>query len=251
VVFPLVFGFLTGIAPEGVAVMTDITAYLEFVLTLFFAFGLAFEIPIATIILVWMGITTPAALRAKRPYVIVGVFVIGMLLTPPDVISQTLLALPMWLLFELGVFFAQVFPAHNPAADDEATVNEPQTVATGVPGSAQPTPEDLSETWEEGRFVPLTEDEMDEELDRLEAEGDKEKGAAASPSPADAAPLARVHSDADRRARVDAKLGRIHELRQALDFDGMRRLLYEVLVEGDEAQIKVARNILAQLDHPP
>ncbi|MGB5640158.1 MAG: twin-arginine translocase subunit TatC, partial [Sedimenticolaceae bacterium] len=108
VVFPLVFAFLTGVAPEGVAVMTDITHYLDFVLTLFFAFGLAFEVPIATIVLVMAGATTPQKLAAKRPYVIVGAFVIGMLLTPPDIISQTLLALPMWLLFEVGLLLSRM-----------------------------------------------------------------------------------------------------------------------------------------------
>lgn len=107
VVFPLVFGFFVMAAPEGVTVMTDISKYLDFVLTLFFAFGFAFEVPIATILLVWSGATSPEALVKKRPYIIVGAFVIGMLLTPPDVISQTLLAVPMWLLFEVGVFFSR------------------------------------------------------------------------------------------------------------------------------------------------
>lgn len=106
VVFPLVFAFFTAAAPDGVSVMTDISRYLDFVLTLFFAFGAAFEVPVVTVLLVWTGMTTPAALREKRPYVIVGAFVLGMLLTPPDVISQTLLAVPVWLLFELGLFFA-------------------------------------------------------------------------------------------------------------------------------------------------
>lgn len=110
VVFPLVFGFLTQAAPEGVAVMTDISSYLDFVLKLFFAFGLAFEVPIATLLLVWSGASTVESLREKRPYVIVGAFVIGMLLTPPDVISQTLLALPVWLLFELGLVSARWLP---------------------------------------------------------------------------------------------------------------------------------------------
>jgi len=110
VVFPLVFGFLTQAAPEGVAVMTDISSYLDFVLKLFFAFGLAFEVPIATVLLVWSGASTVESLREKRPYVIVGAFVIGMLLTPPDVISQTLLALPVWLLFELGLISARWLP---------------------------------------------------------------------------------------------------------------------------------------------
>lgn len=109
--------------------MTDISKYLDFVLKLFFAFGLAFEVPIATILVVWAGITSPEALVAKRPYIIVGAFVIGMLLTPPDVISQTLLALPMWLLFELGVFFSRLYAIGKwsqtggtpTGANDEAT----------------------------------------------------------------------------------------------------------------------------------
>jgi len=109
VVFPLVFGFLTAAAPEGVAVMTDIAKYLDFVLTLFFAFGLSFEVPIITIVLVWTGLATPASLSEKRPYVIVGAFIIGMFLTPPDAISQTLLAVPIWLLFETGLLFSRLF----------------------------------------------------------------------------------------------------------------------------------------------
>ncbi len=103
VVFPLAFGFFAGASPEGVAMMTDINSYLDFVLKLFFAFGVAFEIPIATVLMVKAGITTVEKLREKRPYVIVGCFVVGMLLTPPDVISQTLLAIPMWALFEAGI----------------------------------------------------------------------------------------------------------------------------------------------------
>ena len=148
VVFPVVFAFLTGTAPEGVAVMTDISKYLDFVLTLFFAFGVAFEVPIATILLVWSGVVTPATLRAKRPFVIVGAFVIGMLLTPPDIISQTLLALPMWLLFELGIFFSERF------------VKKP----------AEPLPGDDD-------YQPMTEEDMDAELDRMEAEDDDRSSA--------------------------------------------------------------------------
>lgn len=109
VVFPLVFGFLTAAAPDGVAVMTDISRYLDFALTLFFAFGISFEVPIATILLVWTGVVTPKGLADKRPYVIVGAFVFGMLLTPPDAISQTLLAVPVWFLFELGLLFSRFF----------------------------------------------------------------------------------------------------------------------------------------------
>ncbi len=119
IVFPLIFSFLIGAAPEGVAVMTDISKYLEFVLKLFFAFGAAFEVPVATILMVWAGVTTPDRLVAKRPYVIVGAFVVGMLLTPPDMISQTLLAVPIWLLFELGVYAARIMvPPREEAEDD-------------------------------------------------------------------------------------------------------------------------------------
>jgi sec-independent protein translocase protein TatC len=106
VVFPLVFGFFTSTAPAGVAVMTDINKYLDFVLTLFMAFGLAFEIPVATVLLVLSGAVDVAKLRRIRPYVVVGCFVIGMVLTPPDVISQALLAIPMWLLYEVGILFS-------------------------------------------------------------------------------------------------------------------------------------------------
>ncbi|MCS3457818.1 twin-arginine translocase subunit TatC [Aeromonas rivuli] len=119
VVFPLVFGFFTSTAPAGVTIATDIANYLDFVLTLFFAFGVAFEIPVATILLCWTGVTTPESLKAKRPYVVVTVFVIGMLLTPPDVFSQTLLAIPMWMLFEVGVFFARFYTRKEPLADEE------------------------------------------------------------------------------------------------------------------------------------
>ena len=108
VVFPLVFMFFTSIAPEGISVMPDIRSYLDFVLKLFFAFGLSFEIPIAVVILSWMGVVEPDNLAKKRPYVFVLCFVLGMLLTPPDIISQTLLAIPMWLLFEVGILFGRL-----------------------------------------------------------------------------------------------------------------------------------------------
>ena len=109
VVFPLIFAFFTSVGPEDITIMTDINRYLDFVLKLFFAFGLAFEIPIAAVLMIWAGITTPEDLAKKRPYIIVGCFVFGMLLTPPDVISQSLLAIPMWILFEFGVFFGRFF----------------------------------------------------------------------------------------------------------------------------------------------
>ena len=103
VVFPIIFTFFANVAPEGVAVMTDINAYLSFAIKLFFAFGFAFEVPIATILMIYMGATSVESLRKKRPYIIVCAFIVGMLLTPPDVFSQTLLALPVWLLFEAGL----------------------------------------------------------------------------------------------------------------------------------------------------
>ncbi len=127
VVFPLIFAFLTAAAPDGVAVMTDISHYLDFVLTLFFAFGLAFEVPVATVLLVLMGTTTTQTLRRQRPYIIVGAFVLGMLLTPPDVISQTLLAIPIWLLFELGILTAHLVQQRsgtNQISENPATTSD-------------------------------------------------------------------------------------------------------------------------------
>ena len=109
VVFPIVFGFFTRVAPEGVAVMTDITHYYDFVLALFFAFGVAFEIPIATMLLVKTGMVSVEKLKQYRPYVFLSCFVVGMMITPPDVISQTLLAVPMYILYEAGLFFAKRF----------------------------------------------------------------------------------------------------------------------------------------------
>jgi sec-independent protein translocase protein TatC len=146
VVFPLVFGFLTKTAPEGVAVMTDISRYLDFVLTMFFAFGVAFEVPVAVVLLMWTGVVSSQALKEKRPYIIVAAFVIGMVLTPPDVISQTLLAVPMWLLFEVGVFMGERFaPAKREDSDD-----------ANDSGHAE--------------YEPMTEEDMERELDRIDAE---------------------------------------------------------------------------------
>lgn len=123
VVFPLAFGFLTHTAPVGVVVSTDIASYLSFVMALFMAFGVSFEVPVAIVLLCWMGVTTPEDLRKKRPYVIVGAFVVGMLLTPPDVFSQTLLAIPMYFLFEVGVFFARFYVGKRrmPSEEDDET----------------------------------------------------------------------------------------------------------------------------------
>lgn len=119
-VFPVIFGFFTSVAPEDVTIATDIESYLNFVLKLFFAFGFAFEIPIAIILLCWAGVTTPDKLRSKRPYVVVGAFVIGMLLTPPDIISQSMLAVPMLLLYEVGIIIASLYRGRSDDEQDEA-----------------------------------------------------------------------------------------------------------------------------------
>ena len=198
VVFPLVFGFLIGIAPEGVAVMTDISHYLNFVLKMFFAFGVAFEVPIATILLVWSGATTPEKLASKRAYVVVGAFVVGMLLTPPDMISQTLLAIPMLILFEFGIIFSKYFVRKKDDEDiyndddediDDADPAEPEAAhmsasANNIKDSnTQADDDDSYEDYDEDEHLkesdhePMSEEEMDAELDRIEAEEDAERAA--------------------------------------------------------------------------
>jgi sec-independent protein translocase protein TatC len=109
VVFPLMFGFFTSVAPEGVEVMTDISSFLDFITMIVLAFGLAFEVPVATVLLVWTGLTNVKKLGKARPYVFLGAFIVGMFLTPPDVISQTLLAVPVYLLYECGILMSRVF----------------------------------------------------------------------------------------------------------------------------------------------
>ena len=157
VVFPLVFGFFTSIGPENVKISTDIRSYLDFILALFFGFGLAFEVPIATIILVAIGFTTPKKLGEKRPYIIVGAFIIGMLLTPPDVISQVLLALPMWVLFEAGliasaILFKDKLREDEQYADDEDDLEPESGLATAT------------------EHHGLSDEEMEAELDQAEAD---------------------------------------------------------------------------------
>lgn len=176
VVFPLIFGFLTGTAPEGVTVATDIGKYLDFVLTLFFAFGMAFEVPIATIILVSMGITTPDSLVEKRPYIIVGAFCVGMLLTPPDVISQTLLALPMLVLFEIGVFFSRIMVRKRAERESDCSeyATDPSDVGAEERDDAPAAEED--EYFDEDRFAHLTEEELNIELGNTEAGPDQAGG---------------------------------------------------------------------------
>jgi sec-independent protein translocase protein TatC len=282
VVFPLVFAFLTGVAPEGVAVMTDITHYLDFVLTLFFAFGIAFEVPIATIVLVMAGVTTPEKLSAKRPYVIVGAFIIGMFLTPPDIISQTLLALPMWVLFEVGLLFARMVSRERARrardADEVDDDMAPAAVAATASGAAAATTAVDADAVDDGEFRPLDEQEMEDEFDRIErefdamenadvadsddtADDDVEDSDDTADSTTEDAPEPWTEDDsADMldeedfpertatEALVDAKLEQIAAYRAIESYDEARRLLYEVLSEGNEEQVRVARNILEQLD---
>lgn len=157
VVFPLVFGFFTSVGPEIVSISTDIGRYLDFVLALFFGFGLAFEVPIATIILVAIGVTTPKKLAEKRPYIIVGAFIIGMLLTPPDVISQVLLALPMWVLFEAGLIASKMIFSDRDFDDDADEEDDAEAASETAPATVDDS-------------APLTDAEMDAELDQAEAD---------------------------------------------------------------------------------
>lgn len=158
VVFPLVFGFFTSVGPEMITISTDIGRYLDFVLALFFGFGLAFEVPIATIILVALDITTPEKLAEKRPYVIVGAFIIGMLLTPPDIISQVLLALPMWILFEAGLIASRIIFKDRKKVEDDDLDDEAEEANSIDPESGHET---------------LSDEEMEAELDRIEDEEKK------------------------------------------------------------------------------
>jgi sec-independent protein translocase protein TatC len=290
VVFPLIFAFFIATAPEGVAVMTDISKYLDFVLTLFFAFGLAFEIPIATILLVATGMVTTEQLSGKRPYVIVGAFVIGMFLTPPDVFSQSLLAIPMWMLFEAGIFASRILlnpassapgaaaaPASGPAgfaAAGQARLAAPPDRPQGSPPKPEPRPwsppgEGLGDHLAgpvqvgaeidggdmnlPGRFVPLTPEEMDAELDAIEGAETRLPNARSDElgeedsEDLDGGLDHADHPDALPDTAV-AKLRRVQTLRDVGEFSGARALLYEVLEQGDEDQRMVARNILAQLD---
>jgi len=120
-VFPIAFGFFAGYAPAGVQMMTDIDKYLSFVMTMFIAFGITFETPVIVVVLVRMRVVSLEKLRSFRPYVIVGAFVVGAVFTPPDVISQSLLAVPLWLLYELGLVLARFVSAPAPEASAEET----------------------------------------------------------------------------------------------------------------------------------
>lgn len=136
VVFPLVFGFLSTTAPEGVTIATDISLYLDFVIKMFFAFGVAFEVPIVTVLLILTGMVSVEKLKHARPYIIVGAFVIGMLLTPPDIISQTLLAVPMWLLYELGVVVGDIVKKRRDKAKAEREAKEQEAFEQSIHGAS-------------------------------------------------------------------------------------------------------------------
>ena len=217
-VFPIVFAFMTATTPVGVAMMTDIAAYLDFVLTLFFAFGLAFEIPVATVLLVMIGIVTPDGLVEKRPYVIVGAFVIGMFLTPPDVFSQTMLAVPMWLLFELGVWFSRLMLRQRNSETELVKSIQPPVDQSTQPSGCIKSPQ-----------PPFA------------------KGGLTAP-PQTPAPASRAETTDHPINSVEAKLLRANRLRELNNPFATRQVLYEVLEEGDADQRAVARNILAQLD---
>jgi sec-independent protein translocase protein TatC len=124
VVFPLIFGFLTSVAPDNVEVQTDIALYLEFVTTMVFAFGISFEVPVATVLIVWTGLTTVEKLAKARPYVFLGAFVVGMFLTPPDVVSQILLSVPIYLLYELGILMARIMVVRKDIEQASASVGK-------------------------------------------------------------------------------------------------------------------------------
>jgi sec-independent protein translocase protein TatC len=282
VVLPLLFPFLVGVTPKDVEVMPDIADFLDVAIRLFFAFGMAFEVPIATILLVLGKATTPEKLAEKRPYVIVGAFIIGMLLTPPDVISQTMLAMPMWVLFEIGLVISRILVRRRTEREDEADDDDIEpgpTVAksTTAAGAAGAAVAGSASATEDGDYRPLSDQEMEDEFDRIEAEFDAmedtpdEQDEASQADKPDAEPASTdesatesnwtVDDSADMldeedefparsamEAIVDAKLEQVMALRQTGAFGEARRLLYEVLSEGNDSQVKVARNILEQLD---
>ena len=267
VVLPLLFPFLVGVVPDNVEVAPDIADFLDVAIKLFFAFGLAFEVPIATILLVITRMTTPDQLSQKRPYIIVGAFVVGMLLTPPDIISQTLLAVPIWILFEAGVFLSRIFVRRRAEREAAAEADEdaggssldkaaPATAAAA--GSQNVAGETVyeGEYEEEDEYRPLSDDEMEAELDRLEEEDEGEPDSEeASEEVAEEAAEAPTEDSSEEEVptsfvpdAVDNKLEWVMTLREEGRLEEARTLLYEVLVEGNETQIKVARNILDQLD---
>lgn len=160
IVFPLVFGFLSQSAPEGVTIATDISLYLDFVIKMFFAFGMAFEVPIVTVLLLITGMASAEKLSHSRPYIVVGAFVIGMLLTPPDIISQTLLAVPMWLLFEIGLLVG-AYVVKRRQQNNDTSSDDPDGQSSS-----------MDDTQPEYDFDDRYADQVDDDLD-WDAEFDK------------------------------------------------------------------------------
>jgi sec-independent protein translocase protein TatC len=203
VLLPMMFSVIQAFTPEGVSATPDIGSYLDFVMMIFIAFGFGFEMPIATILVISTGMTTAKKLGRKRPYVVVGAFIVGMLLTPPDVISQVMLAIPMWLLFELGLFMSRFFNKRVEDAGlarekmDQEDRNKADLLAAGssVAASESATYESATKgesLWEDEKYTyeedddvnlddeeddykPLTDEEMEAELDRIEAEEQAEE----------------------------------------------------------------------------
>ena len=177
VIFPILFGFFIGIAPEGVAVMTDIGQYLDFIIAIFLAFGIAFEVPVATFLLIAAGVTSADSLADKRPYIIIGAFVIGMMLTPPDVISQSLLAVPIWLLFELGLIASRIFLKDKEEENVIMETNEFELVEEKSAVAKSDFPQDDHD--EEGNPLHSEDvdgDEMsDEDMEKLFDEAEEEE----------------------------------------------------------------------------
>jgi len=168
VVFPVIFGFLSSVGPSIVDFTPDIQYYLDFVLKVSFAFGIAFEVPIATILLIMFNITTVEKLKNNRPYVIIGAFILGMLLTPPDIISQVLIAIPMWLLFEAGLIFAPMFKRKNPTEptnDDDPTKPSKDSQKDEVDHNDESDDED----WDD-EALDAEMDKIDEEFNKLDKE---------------------------------------------------------------------------------
>ncbi len=175
-VFPLVFGFLSTAAPEGVTIATDIALYLDFVIKMFFAFGLAFEVPIVVVLLILTRMVSPQKLSHARPYVVVGAFIVGMLLTPPDIVSQTLLAVPMWLLYEAGIIVGRTVLKARKSDDDDGDdtdpPDQPNTPSSGATSKRQAPPEMEDDVEYDTRYADQLED--DEDWDRTFDEIDSE-----------------------------------------------------------------------------
>jgi len=195
VIFPILFGFFIGIAPEGVAVMTDIGQYLDFIIAIFLAFGIAFEVPVATFILIAAGITSADKLADKRPYIIIGAFVIGMVLTPPDVISQSLLAIPIWLLFELGLLMSRIFLKEKKEDnvimqnDEFELIEESGYFHEGdepdnQQGKTQPAPQPQSTVGDDDERE-LSDEEMEKLFDEIEQEEQQNRGEGGDEKPSE------------------------------------------------------------------